>query len=209
LSRSGLAAEIELLSFEDARPDTVATFRTHDQLARYGIDLTVDSLFADFSFSRPWPLWITPAEGQPVNHWFEESAARALFDKGYIVREAPDKDTADARIWAVRYRFDRFSLSLSEAARHKFLGKIWVHRHLDASILVHVWDIQSGELLWSNTSSQRFSDWVPKGELRSLADVSPPLTAPEPPTTTAERLTEPILVATAIGALTILFFAVR
>ena len=148
-------------------------------------------------------------EGQAPNHWFEEAAAKVLFDQGFIVREGVDKDSTDARLWAIRYRFDRFSLSLPQSKRHKFMGKIWLHRLLDEAILVHVWDLESGELLWSNTSNQRVSDWIPKRELPELSQISPPLLPPVPPVTTTERLAEPVVIGAAVGALTILFFAVR
>ena len=209
LSPQCRSGELEVTTFADTQADTLTGFLTHDQFVRLGVDLAVESLFQAFSFSRPKPLWITPAEGQAPNHWFEEAAAHVLFNQGFMVREAADKDTADALIWAVRYRFDRLSLSLPQAARHKFLGKIWVKRLLDEAILVHVWDLESGELLWSNTSNQRISDWIPKGELSVLSQTSPPLTAPAAPVTAAERLTEPVLIGAAVGALTILFFAVR
>ena len=204
-----VAGDVHLVTFEESRNDTLTEFPTHDQFVRYGIDMAVDSLFETFSFSRPKPLWIAPADGQAANHWFEESAARVLFDHGFMVREAPDQDTNGARIWAVRYRFDRLSLSLPHTARHSFLGKIWVNRMLDATILVHVWDMESGELVWSNSSYARLSDWIPKRQLPELSQVSPPLTSPVPPVTAAERLAEPVLVTAAVGALTILFFAVR
>jgi hypothetical protein len=204
-----VAGDHEIISFEETRSDTLTAFRTHEQFVRLGVDLAVDGLFQAFSFSRPKPVWITPAEGQAPNHWFEEAAARVLFDQGFIVREGMDKDTADARIWAIRYRFDRFSLSLPQSRRHKFMGKIWVQRLMDEAILVHVWDLESDELLWSNTSNQRVSDWIPKRELPELSQISPPLESPVAPVTTAERLTEPVLIGAAVGALTILFFAVR
>jgi len=204
-----IAGDIQLVSFADTRNDSLTEFPTHDQFARHGINLAVESLFEAFSFSRPKPLWITPADGQTANHWFEEAAARVLFDQGFMVREAPDQDTNGARIWAVRYRFDRFSLSLPHSARHTFLGKIWVNRLLDAAILVHVWDMESGDLIWSNFREVRVSDWIPKRRLPELSQATPPLTSPSPPVTAAERLTEPVLVAAAVGALTVLFFAVR
>lgn len=203
------SADVELNTFVDTKADSSVTFRTHEQFVRTGIDLAVESLFQTFTFSRPKPVWITPAEGQLPNHWFEEAAAKALFDQGFIVREGVGKDSADARLWAVRYRFDRFSLSLPQAKRHKFLGKIWLHRLLDEAILVHVWDLESGELLWSNTSNQRVSDWIPKRALPELSQISSPLTPPVPPITATERLGEPIVIGAAVGALTILFFAVR
>lgn len=204
--RSG---ETEVITFSDTQPDTLTAFRTNEQFVRLGVDLAVESLFQAFSFSRPKPVWITPAEGQVPNHWFEEAAAKVLFDQGFIVREGVDKDTTDARIWAIRYRFDRFSLSLPQSRRHKFMGKIWVQRLLDEAILVHVWDLESGELLWSNTSNQRLSDWIPKRKLPELSQVSPPLTPPVAPITSAERLTEPVIIGAALGALFILSFAVR
>ena len=203
------SADIELNTFPDTQNDSLTAFPTHEQFVRTGVDIAVESLFQTFSFSRPKPVWITPAEGQAPNHWFEEAAAKVLFDQGFIVREGVDKDSTDARLWAIRYRFDRFSLSLPQSKRHKFMGKIWLHRLLDEAILVHVWDLESGELLWSNTSNQRVSDWIPKRELPELSQISPPLLPPVPPVTTTERLAEPVVIGAAVGALTILFFAVR
>jgi hypothetical protein len=203
------SGEIELNTFADTQNDSTTAFRTHEQFVRFGVDLAVESLFQAFTFSRPKPVWITPAEGQAPNHWFEEAAAKVLFDQGFIVREGVDKDTTDTRLWAIRYRFDRFSLSLPQSRRHKFMGTIWLHRLLDEAILVHVWDLESGELLWSNTSNQRVSDWIPKRDLPELSQISPPIAPPVPPVTSTERLGEPIVIGAAVGALTILFFAVR
>lgn len=203
------SADIALNTFADTQNDSLTAFPTHEQFVRTGVDIAVESLFQTFTFSRPKPVWITPAEGQAPNHWFEEAAAKVLFDQGFIVREGVDKDTTDARLWAIRYRFDRFSLSLPQSRRHKFMGKIWLHRLLDEAILVHVWDMESGELLWSNTSNQRVSDWIPKRELPELSQISPPVLPPVPPVTTTERLAEPVVIGAAVGALTILFFAVR
>jgi hypothetical protein len=203
------ATEIELTTFEATRSDTLTEFPTHDQFVRTGVSLATDRLFEAFAISRPKPLWITPADGQVPNHWFEEAAAHLLFDRGFVVREAPEQDTTGARIWAVRYRFDRFQLSLPESDRHSFLGRIWVKRLLDLAVLIHVWDLESGELLWSNATELAVSDWVPKRRLESLTQTSSPLSPPAPPVTTVERLAEPVIVGAAIGALTILFFAVR
>jgi hypothetical protein len=209
VSVSAAATEIQFLTFDATQPDTITSFPTNDQFVRRGVEVAADSLLATLSISRPKPVWITPAEGQTANHWFEEAAARVLFDRGFIVREAPVTDTTDARIWAVRYRFDRFSLSLPVSARHSFLGKIWVKRLLDLAVLVHVWDQETGDLLWSNETETAVSDWIPKSRLSDLNQTSPPLSPPEPPVTTVERLAEPVLVGAAVGALTVLFFAVR
>jgi hypothetical protein len=154
-------------------------------------------------------LWITPAAEQQPNFWFEETASRELFDRGFVVQESPGDDTSGSVIWAVRYRLDRFSLSLPKCARHSFLGRIWVERVFDLSLHLQVWDMESGQLLWSNSVDSVWTDWVPKRRLKELSEATSPFLSPVPPVTTIERLAEPVMIIAAAGALTALFFVVR
>ena len=179
-------------------------FPTHAQVVRNGVGAVTRKVFDGFPFVRPKTLWITPASGQPANFWFEETAARELFDRGYVVQESPGEDTSRSVLWAVRYRFDRFSLELPKCARHSFLGRIWVERVFDLSLQLQVWDMESGQLLWSNSVDSAWTDWVPKKRLKELSEATSTFLSPVPPVTTMERLTEPVLVTVVAGALTAL-----
>jgi len=190
-------------------PDSANTFPTHTQVVRHGVAISTRQVLDGFPFVRPKPLWITPAAGQEPNYWFEETASRELFDRGFVVQESPGDDTTNSVIWAIRYRFDRFSLSLPTVARHSFLGRIWVERVFDLSLQVQVWDMESGQLLWSNSADGTWQDWVPKRRLAGLSAPPSKFLSPVAPVTTIERLAEPILIITAAGALTALFFVVR
>lgn len=189
--------------------DSVEVYPSHAQIIRRNVAGVARKIFDGFPFVRPKPMWITPASGQERNFWFEESASRELFDRGFIVQESPGDDTASSGLWAVRYRFDNFSLDLPKCARHSFLGRIWVQRAFNLSLQLQVWDIESGQLLWSNSGDGSWTDWVPKGKLKELSDPASLLLSPVPPVTTMERLAEPALVIAAAGALTVLFFVVR
>ncbi len=197
------------LSFEDTKSDTLETFPTHEQFIGASFGVLAESLFTDLNFSRPKPVWIASAEGAERNTWFEDTTARLLFDRGFIIRDADAVDSLAGGTWSVRYRLDRFLLTLPEAARHKLLGRIWLKREFEASVHVNLWDQDNGELVWSGSEELRATDWIPKSQLPQLAASAPPSLSPEPPITTAERLVEPVLIGTAIGALTVLFFAVR
>lgn len=188
---------------------STVTYPTHAQLVRGGILSVTAKIFDGFPFVRPKPLWITPADGQAKNFWFEETAARELFERGYVVQESPGGDTAQSVLWGVRYRFDRFRLSLPQCARRSFLGKIWVQRVFDLSLQLQIWDMESGQLLWSNAADSTWSDWVPKAHLHDLSDSTLPFLSPVPPVTTLEKLAEPAIVISAAGVLTALFFVVR
>ncbi|MBI5867837.1 MAG: hypothetical protein HZB43_06050 [candidate division Zixibacteria bacterium] len=189
--------------------DSVDVYPSNAQIVRRNVASVARKIFDGFPFVRPKPMWITPATGEPRNFWLEESAARELFERGYIVQESPGEDTATSGLWAVRYRFDRFSLSLPQCARHSFLGRIWVQRKFDLSLQLQVWDMESGQLLWSNSGDGSCSDWVPKRKLKELSDPGSTFLSPVPPVTTMEKLAEPALVIAAAGALTVLFFVVR
>ena len=189
--------------------DSGGIYPSNAQIVRRNVAGVARNIFDGFPFVRPKPMWITPAAGQPRNFWLEESAGRELFERGYIVQESPGEDTATSGLWAVRYRFDRFSLTLPQCARHSFLGRIWVQRTFELSLQLQVWDMESGQLLWSNSGDGSWSDWVPKRNLKELSDPSSPFLSPAPPVTTMEKLAEPALVMAAAGALTILFFVVR
>lgn len=197
------------LSLEATQSDTLDSFPTHEQFIGASFGLLADSLFSDLNFSRPRPVWIAPAEGAERNVWFEDTTARLLFDRGFIIRDAAEVDSLAGGTWAVRYRLDRFLLTLPEAARHKFLGRIWLKRQFETSAHVSIWDTDLNELIWSGSEDARVTDWIPKSQLSTLATSAPPGLSPEAPTTVEERLVEPVLIGTAIGALTILFFAVR
>jgi len=191
------------------RRDSLDVFPTHAQLVRRGVGIAASKVFKGFPFVRPKPLWITPATGQQTNFWFEETAARELFDRGFVVQESPGDDTSSSIIWAVRYRFDRFGLALPKCARHSFLGRVWVERVFDLSLQLQVWDMESGQLLWSDSIDSTWTDWVPKKRLKELSEAPSTFLSPVPPVTTIERLTEPVMVIAAVGALTALFFVVR
>lgn len=197
------------LSFEDTKSDTLTSFPTHEQFIGVSFGILAESLFADLNFSRPKPVWIAPSEGAERNAWFEDTTARLLFDRGFIIRDADAVDSLASGTWSVRYRLDRFLLTLPEAARHTFLGRIWLKREFEASVHVNLWDQDRDELVWSGSEELRAIDWIPKNQLADLTASAPPPLSPEPPITTEERLVEPVLIGTAIGALTVLFFAVR
>lgn len=197
------------MSFEATKSDTLNSFPTHEQFVGASFGFLTDSLFADLSFSRPRPVWIAPAEGAERNVWFEDTTARLLFDRGFIIRDAREVDSLAGGTWLVRYRLDRFMLTLPDADRHKFLGRIWLKRQFEASAHVSIWDTDLDELIWSGSNDVRVTDWIPKSQLSLLATSAPPGLSPEAPTTIEERLVEPVLIGTAIGALTILLFAVR
>jgi len=197
------------LTFEQTKSDTLTTFPTHEEFMGLTMSYLADSLFSDLNFSRPRPIWIAPAEGEPRNGWFEDTTARMLFDRGFVIREAPADDSLSEGTWSVRYRLDRQLLTLPRVARHGLLGKIWVKRQAEASVHVNVWDTDAGEMVWSGSEAVRVTDWFPKGKLALLEANAPPDLMPEAPTTTEERLAEPILIGAAVGALTVLFFAVR
>jgi hypothetical protein len=192
-----------------AQGDSALTYPTNAQFVRRGVGIATRRVFEGFPFVRPKPLWITTAEGQKTNFWFEETASRALFDRGFVVQESPGEDTANSSLWAVRYRFDRFSLSLPRTARHSFLGSIWAERVFDLSLQLQVWDMESGQLLWSNSVDSTWTDWVPKRRLKDLSEATSTFLSPAPPTTGLERFAEPAMIIAAAGALTALFFVVR
>jgi hypothetical protein len=113
------------------------------------------------------------------------------------------------RHWEFRYRLDKIDLTFPEVARHGLLKRIWVKRVSDASIHADLWDRETGELVWADTAETRMTDWVAKRDLPRLASPTDPVVSEPPPLTMSERLTEPVVITTAVGALTILFFAVR
>jgi hypothetical protein len=197
------------LSFEETRTDTVTSFPTHDQLIGLSFGMLTDSLFSDLNISRPRPIWIAPAEEAARNVWFEDTTARLLFDRGFVVRDAVPDDSLSRGSWSVRYRLDRFLMRLPQAKRHRLLGKIWVERQFEASVHVNIWDTDINELVWTGSESVFVTDWIPKSELVTLSADAPPGMVLDPPVTREERLVEPVLIGTAVGALTVLFFAIR
>lgn len=200
---------IQRVTFEQTKTEKPAQYPSNEEFARWGVTRLADSLLSEFQISRPRPIWIGAAEGETVNPWFEDTTARLLYDRGFVVRERPDADSLDEGLWSVRYRFDRFVLTMPRAKRHSFLGKIWVERQFEASLYLSVWDGSVGELVWSGSEEIMVTDWVPKSDIRTLSAGVPSLLNAEIPTTREERLVEPVLIGAAVGALTVLFFAVR
>lgn len=200
---------VRRVTFEQTKTEKPSVYPTNEEFARWSVTRLADSLLSEFQISRPRPIWIGAADGETANPWFEDTTARLLYDRGFVVRERPDADSLDEGLWSVRYRFDRFALTMPSAKRHSFLGKIWVERQFEASLYLSVWDGSVGELVWSGSEDISASDWVPKSELRTLASRAPSPLDPEIPTTREERLVEPVLIGAAVGALTVLFFAVR
>ncbi|MEW5873571.1 MAG: hypothetical protein AB1752_00140 [Candidatus Zixiibacteriota bacterium] len=202
------AAEFERYPFAATKGDSLPEIITHEQFLRMTVLLAVDSLLGEFTFSRPKPIWIGPADGADTNRWIHDAVTATLFEKGYVIYDAPRGDSMQ-RHWEFRYRLDRLDLALPEVARHGFLKRIWVKRISDATVHADLWDRETGELMWADTAETRVTDWVPKRDLPHLAGGSDPVVPPPPPLTMSERLAEPVVITAAVGALTILFFAVR
>lgn len=202
------AGEIERYPFEATKGDSISEFISHARLLSETVETAVESLLTGFTFSRPRPVWIAPAAAGDTNHWVFDAITRELFARGHVIYDIPREDSVQ-RHWELRYRLDDIGLALPEVRRHAFLGRIWVKRASHATVKADLWDRETGELIWKGAGESRIADWVPKRDLPRLSSGSDPVTLHPPPKTASERYAEPVIITAAVGALTVLFFAVR
>lgn len=187
-----------------------STCPTHAQFVQSGLRQAADSLFAIFPFQRGKPLLIVADDSGVANPWFADAASRQMYRRGMLVQESGGRDPHPGEgVWVLRYRFNQYTLTLSDPRRRAFLGTIWVRRSFRAAVSVGLWDEEAGDLLWINSLDTTFEDQIPKREFLALADPAVPFLSPPPPVTPWERNSEPVKLTAAVAVLGAAFLLLR
>lgn len=147
-------------------------------------------LIGKFTPNRTRPIVIVPDLMDDSTRVLATSLSRILSDRGLLVRDsAPDQ--SEAGNWTLRYELSPIELTLTEAQRTGFLGRIWLRRSLDAGVSIAVYDDLDGLVVWSDRADSTYQDWILKGDLEKLESAG---LAPRAPSTGWERAQLPILV---------------
>ena len=192
------------------RAGSSAAYPSHAQFVRDGLEHAADVLFCEFSFQRGKPLVVAADDSSASNPWFAAAAARQMYEHGMLVRAPAGTDSlGGAGSWILRYRFGQYHLELSDPQRRSFLGKIWLRRSFHVGLSVGLWDTDAGELLWLNSIDTTWEDWIPKRDLRALADPEDPFLSPPAPVTVWQHNSAPVAAIMAGTALAAAFLLLR
>lgn len=147
-------------------------------------------ILSGFTPNRTSPLVIVKDTIRDPNGSLAVGIAQSLSARGLLIRE-DSAAYSDEGNWNLRYELSPIEMTLSEPQRREFLGKIWVKRSMRAEIDMTVQDNAYGDVVWAGSADSTFTDWIPKGAVKSLE--SPGLT-PKAPATGWEKAKLPIIV---------------
>jgi hypothetical protein len=147
-------------------------------------------LIGKFTPNRTRPIVIVPDLTDDSTRVLANSLSRILSDRGLLVRDS-SPDQSEAGNWTLRYELSPIELTLTEAQRTGFLGRIWLRRSLDAGVSIAVYDDLDGLVVWSDRADSTYQDWILKGDLEKLESAG---LAPRAPSTGWEKAQLPILV---------------
>lgn len=153
------------------------------------VDLS-SRLIGNFTPNRTRPIVIVPDLADDSTTILVNSLSRILSDRGLLVRDS-SPDQSEAGNWTLRYDLSPIELTLSEAQRTGFLGKIWVRRSLEAGVSIAVYDDLDGLVIWSDRADSTYQDWILKSDLKKLESEG---LAPRAPRTGWEKAQVPLLI---------------
>lgn len=153
------------------------------------VDLS-SQLIGDFTPNRTRPIVIVPDLTDDSSRVLANSLSRILSDRGLLVRDS-SPNQSEAGNWTLRYDLSPIELTLTEAQRTGFLGRIWLKRSLNAGVSIAVYDDLDGLVVWSDRADSTYQDWILKSDLEKLESAG---LAPRAPSTGWEKAQLPILV---------------
>lgn len=147
-------------------------------------------ILSGFTPNRTSPLVIIKDTVADPRGSLASGIAQTLSARGLLIRE-DSAAYSDEGNWNLRYELSPIEITLTEPQRREFLGKIWVKRSMQAEIDMTVQDNAYGDVVWAGSADSTFTDWIPKGAVKSLE--SPEL-KPKAPATGWEKAKLPMIV---------------